>query len=86
MSKSPAIYPPTRLWHSIFICLTLTLFPFILTGLEIDEDSLGLAMTSSASAVPLSHNAALHKRAIRPRKSHAPARHRQLPQVGATKI
>ena len=56
------------------------------TDVQVDQvDGLllmGMSSSSSASAVPLSHNAALHKRAVRPKKSHAPARHRQLPQVG----
>ena len=50
------------------------------------DGMMGMSSSSSSSAVPLSHNAALHKRAIRPKKSHAPARHRQLPQVGYTII
>lgn len=33
-------------------------------------------------AAPLNHSAARHKIAIRPKRNHAPARPRQLPQVG----
>lgn len=63
--------------HSSVFFAEFSLTIFLLAGLETNEEGAG----ASSGHWPLSHSAARHKMAVRPKRNHAPARHRLLPQV-----